>query len=60
MNDFVYIVNVVDESGSMFSIKDDAIGGYNNFIEDQKKHNLSSNRNNNNENNSNLMTTKYR
>lgn len=31
------IVFILDNSGSMQSIKDDAIGGYNSFIEDQRK-----------------------
>lgn len=31
------ILCILDRSGSMSSIKDDAIGGYNNFIENQKK-----------------------
>jgi len=31
------IVCIIDRSGSMSDIKDDAIGGFNQFIEDQKK-----------------------
>ena len=31
------IICVVDRSGSMHSIKDDAIGGFNTFLEEQKK-----------------------
>ena len=31
------IVFILDKSGSMHSIKNDAIGGFNNFIEEQKK-----------------------
>jgi len=34
---FSEIVCIVDRSGSMESIKSDAIGGYNSFIEEQKK-----------------------
>ena len=33
------IVSVIDRSGSMSVIKDDAIGGFNSFIEDQKSDN---------------------
>lgn len=36
-DDLTEIVCVVDRSGSMASIKNDAIGGFNNFLEDQKK-----------------------
>ena len=32
------IVCIIDRSGSMGSIRDDAIGGFNTFLEDQKKH----------------------
>lgn len=35
--DLTEIVFILDKSGSMWSIKDDAIGGFNNFIEEQKK-----------------------
>ena len=31
------IVFIADRSGSMFSVRDDAIGGFNSFIEDQRK-----------------------
>lgn len=31
------IVCIIDKSGSMASIRDDAIGGFNTFLEDQKK-----------------------
>lgn len=34
---FSEIVCIIDRSGSMHSIKDDAIGGFNQFLEDQKK-----------------------
>lgn len=34
---FVEIVCVLDRSGSMSSIKEDAIGGFNTFLEEQKK-----------------------
>lgn len=34
---FTEIVCIIDKSGSMASIKDDAIGGFNNFLEEQKK-----------------------
>ncbi len=34
---FTEIICVIDRSGSMASIKDDAIGGFNTFLEDQKK-----------------------
>jgi uncharacterized protein YegL len=33
----VEIVNIIDRSGSMASIRDDAIGGFNSFLDDQKK-----------------------
>jgi len=35
--DPVEIICVVDRSGSMHSIVNDAVGGYNSFVEDQKK-----------------------
>lgn len=35
--DLTEIVIIVDRSGSMESIRDDAIGGFNTFIDDQKK-----------------------
>ena len=34
---FVEIVCILDKSGSMSSVKDDAIGGFNTFLEEQKK-----------------------
>lgn len=37
MKKFTKIINIIDRSGSMYSIKNDAIGGYNSFIENQKK-----------------------
>ena len=37
MNDLTWIVPVLDESGSMGEIKNDAIGAFNNFIKDQRK-----------------------
>lgn len=37
MKDATEIVVVMDKSGSMASIRDDAIGGFNTFVEDQKK-----------------------
>jgi hypothetical protein len=36
-DDLTEIVFVVDMSGSMGSIRDDAVGGFNNFVEEQKK-----------------------
>lgn len=30
------IIFLIDESGSMFSMKEDTIGGFNSFIEDQR------------------------
>ncbi len=33
----VNVVFLLDETGSMFSIKSDTIGGFNNFIDEQKK-----------------------
>ena len=36
MKDYVDIVCVLDRSGSMESIKSDAIGGFNKFLDDQK------------------------
>ena len=36
---FTEIVFVIDESGSMFSLRDDTIGGFNSLIEKQKKEN---------------------
>lgn len=35
--DLTEIVFILDKSGSMNSIKDDAIGGFNSFLEEQKK-----------------------
>jgi hypothetical protein len=32
------IVCIIDRSGSMGMIKDDAIGGFNHFLEEQKAH----------------------
>ena len=37
MKDATEIVVILDRSGSMYSIKDDAIGGFNNFLKEQKK-----------------------
>lgn len=37
MKDATEIVVVMDKSGSMGAIRDDAIGGFNTFVEDQKK-----------------------
>jgi uncharacterized protein YegL len=37
MNDYTEIVVIVDKSGSMHSFAKDTIGGYNAFLEDQKK-----------------------
>lgn len=37
MSKFTRIVVVLDRSGSMGKIKDDTIGGFNQFLEDQKK-----------------------
>jgi Mg-chelatase subunit ChlD len=37
MEDPTEIIMVIDISGSMLSIKDDAIGGFNSFLEEQKK-----------------------
>lgn len=34
---YVEIISILDRSGSMSSIKDDAIGGFNNFLNEQKK-----------------------
>lgn len=36
-SDLTEIIMVVDRSGSMASVRDDAIGGFNTFLEDQKK-----------------------
>ena len=36
-DNFVKIVFVIDESGSMGSSRNDVIGGFNAFIDDQKK-----------------------
>ena len=36
-DNFVKIVFVIDESGSMSSSRSDVIGGFNEFINDQKK-----------------------
>jgi len=35
--DLTEIIMVVDRSGSMAAVRDDAIGGFNTFLEDQKK-----------------------
>ena len=35
--DLTEIVVILDRSGSMSSIKDDVIGGFNSFIEEQRK-----------------------
>jgi len=35
--DYYHIVGIIDRSGSMLSIRDEVIGGFNNFIRDQKK-----------------------
>jgi hypothetical protein len=35
--DYAHVSILLDRSGSMSSIKNDVIGGFNNFIEDQKK-----------------------
>lgn len=32
------IVFILDQSGSMWGLRDDTIGGYNTYVEDQKKH----------------------
>ena len=37
MRDLTYIALLLDRSGSMGSIKNDVIGGFNNFVADQKK-----------------------
>lgn len=37
MSKITEIVCIIDMSGSMMSIKDDSIGGFNSFIEEQKK-----------------------
>lgn len=37
MKDYAEIVVVIDESGSMYGLVDDAIGGFNAFLEEQKK-----------------------
>lgn len=37
MKNETFIVVLIDRSGSMSSIKDDVIGGYNTFIEEQRK-----------------------
>ena len=39
MQEYTYIVVVLDASGSMNLIKDDAIGGLNTFVEEQRKDN---------------------
>jgi hypothetical protein len=36
MKKFTKIINIIDKSGSMQTIKTDAIGGYNTFIENQR------------------------
>ncbi len=36
-NNYTHIIMVLDRSGSMQSIKNDVIGGFNQFLEDQKK-----------------------
>lgn len=36
MNDYTEIAVILDRSGSMGSIRDDAIGGFNTFLESQK------------------------
>lgn len=36
-HNYTEIVCIIDRSGSMGAIKDDAIGGFNNFLESQKK-----------------------
>ena len=36
-NKFTEIVIIIDKSGSMYDLQDDVIGGYNSFIEEQKK-----------------------
>ena len=35
--DYTKIITVLDESGSMASVRTDTMGGYNNFIEEQRK-----------------------
>lgn len=35
-----HIIKIIDASGSMFPIKNDTIGGFNSFFEDQKKANI--------------------
>ena len=35
---FSFIICIIDRSGSMQSIRTDAIGGFNTFLEEQKKH----------------------
>ena len=35
-----HIVFLLDETGSMFSCKDDTVGGFNNFIKEQKKNDI--------------------
>jgi len=37
MKDATEIVIVLDKSGSMYGIKDDTIGGFNNFLQEQQK-----------------------
>jgi hypothetical protein len=32
------IICIIDNTGSMSNIRSDAIGGFNSFLEDQKKH----------------------
>ena len=36
-NELTHIVFVLDESGSMHDVRSDVIGGFNQFLEDQKK-----------------------
>ena len=38
MKDYTEIIVILDKSGSMDNIREDAIGGFNSFLDDQKKH----------------------
>jgi hypothetical protein len=35
-NNLTEIICIIDKSGSMASIRDDAVGGFNSFLKDQK------------------------